>query len=251
MPDINNNVLDDKSSPLQKTEIQRCFIETEKRITNALKKGSIIHSNIKKSERFLQNHIGSKQTLVVLYVDLVDSTLMMRHFSVDILSTIIQMFNQEMSIAISYFNGHVLKYVGDAVIAFFPVSADTTPNDSYNNAINCAFYMINVLNNAINPILKQNNYGQLHVRIGIDIGEHSIIQYILEEKTHTDIIGYGISMACKLTKLVNPDQIATSHLIYINMNPSLRKRFTELEISPRIWKYIDGKMQKGIWKSFI
>ncbi len=91
----------------------------------------------------------------------------------------------------------------------------------------------------------------MHVRIGIDIGEHSIIQYILEEKTHTDIIGYGISMACKLTKLVNPDQIATSHLIYINMNPSLRKKFTELEISPRIWKYIDGKMQKGIWKSFI
>jgi class 3 adenylate cyclase len=111
--------------------------------------------------------------------------------------------------------------------------------------------MINVLNKAINPILKQNNYGQLHVRIGIDIGEHSIIQYILEEKSHTDIIGYGISMACKLTKLVHPDQMAISHLIYMNINPALRRKFIELEISPRIWKYIDGKMQKGIWKSLI
>lgn len=251
MYDINNNILDDESSPLQKGDIQRCFIETEKRITNVIKKGSIIYSKIKKSEKFLQNHIGSKQTLVVLYVDLVDSTLMMRDFSVELLSTIIQMFNQEMSIAISYFSGHVLKYVGDAVIAFFPIGTHTAPNDSYNNAINCAFYIINVLNKAINPILKQNNYLQLHVRIGIDIGEHSIIRYSLEEKSHTDIIGYGISMACKLTKLVNPDEIATSHLIYINMDPSLRKRFTELEISPRIWKYIDGKIQKGIWKSLI
>jgi class 3 adenylate cyclase len=251
MSDINNNVLDDKSSPLQIADIQKCLTEVKIRITNAINKGSIINSKIKKSEKYLQNHIGSKQTLVVLYVDLVDSTLMMRDFSVDILSTIIQIFNQEMSIAISYFSGHVLKFVGDAVIAFFPIDADTTPNDSYNNAINCAFYMINVLNNAINPILKQKNLGQLHVRIGIDIGEHYIIQYILEEKPHTDIIGYGISMACKLTKLVNPDQIATSHLIYINMNSSLRKKFTELEISPRIWKYIDGKIQKGIWKSLI
>ena len=50
---------------------------------------------------------------------------MMRHFSVDILYTIIQMFNQEMSIAISYFNGHVLKYVGDTVMSFFPISAET------------------------------------------------------------------------------------------------------------------------------
>jgi len=249
MSDINNNVLDGKNPLSHIKEIQKCFIETEERIIDAIKRGSIVDSKIKKSEQFLQHHIGSKQTLVVLFVDLVDSTLMMKDFSVDMLTTIIQIFNQEMSIAISYFNGHVLKYVGDAVIAFFPIGVDTN-NDSYDNAINCAFYMINVLNKVINPILKQNNYRQLHVRIGIDISEHSIIQYNLEEKSYTDIIGYGISMACKLTKLVNPDQIATSHLIYININPSLRKKFTELEISPRIWKYIDGKMQKGIWKSF-
>jgi hypothetical protein len=72
---------------------------------------------------------------------------------------------------------------------------------------------------------------------------------VLGEKSYTDILGYGISMAAKLTKLVNPNQIATSHSIYVSMNPSLKKRFSELEISPRIWKYIDGKIQTGIWKS--
>ena len=48
-----------------------------------------------------------------------------------------------MSIAASIFNGHVLKYVGDAVIAFFPINEDKL--HSYSNAINCAFYMISIL----------------------------------------------------------------------------------------------------------
>jgi hypothetical protein len=35
----------------------------------------------------------------------------------------------------------------------------------------------------------------------------------------------------------------------MNMHPSLRKRFSELEIAPRIWKYTDEKIQPGVWKS--
>jgi adenylate cyclase len=247
MSGTNKNVLDDENSFLELVDYQRCFVETEKRIIYALKEGSIMKSKTEKSEQFLQHNIGSKQTLVILHVDLVNSTLMMRDFSVDMLSTIIQMFTQEMSIAASIFNGHVLKYVGDAVIAFFPINEDKS--HSYSNAINCAFYMISILKKVINPILIQNKYNQLHVRIGIDASEHSIIQYELGERSYSDIIGYGISMACKLTKLVNPNQIATSHSIYIDMNPSLRKRFSELEISPRIWKCIDKNIQNGIWIS--
>ena len=64
-----------------------------------------------------------------------------------------------------------------------------------------------------------------------------------------DILGYGISMSAKLTKLANTNQIVTSHGIYMNMHPSLRKRFSELEIAPRIWKYTDEKTQPGVWKS--
>ena len=44
---------------------------------------------------------------------------MTRNFSVDKLATIIQMFTQEMSVAVSNFNGQVLKYVGDAVMSIF------------------------------------------------------------------------------------------------------------------------------------
>lgn len=54
---------------------------------------------------------------------------------------------------------------------------------------------------AINPVLRRNNYDHLQVKIGIDVSEHSIIKYVLGEKSYIDILGYGISMTTKMTKL--------------------------------------------------
>jgi adenylate cyclase len=247
MPDKNKSVWDDNNTFPQIADIQACIAETETRILEAFEKGSKLSPKIERSEQFLQQHVGSKLKLVVLYVDLVDSTLMTRDLSVDKLATIIQMFTQEMSVAISNFNGQVLKYVGDAVIAYFPIDVNNSLSSSA--AINCAFYMNTILQQAINPILIRNKYEDLQVKIGIDTSEHSIVQYILGEKTYIDILGYGISMAAKLTKLAKPNQIVTSHAIYISMHPSLRKRFSELELDPRLWKYIDEKIQPGVWKS--
>ena len=62
-----------------------------------------------------------------------------------------------MSFAISNFNGQVLKYVSDTVIAFFPMDVENS-SFSCNAAINCAFYMITILEKVINPILIQNKH---------------------------------------------------------------------------------------------
>jgi len=241
------SILDNNNFFPKITDLQTYIAETEKRVLEAFEKGSKLSPRIEMSDQFLQQHAGSKLSLVVLYVDLVDSTLMTRDFSVEKLATIIQMFTQEMSLAASNFNGQILKYVGDAVIAYFPIEVNNSISCS--SAINCAFHMITIIEQGINPILKRNNYDQIQVKIGIDASEHSIIQYVLGEKSYIDILGYGISMSAKLTKLADPNQIITSHGIYMNMHPSLRKRFSELEITPRIWKYTDEKIQPGVWKS--
>lgn len=228
-------------------DIQTYITETEKRVLEAFEKGSKLSPRIEMSDQFLQLHAGSKLKLVVLYVDLVGSTLMTRDYSVDKLATIIQMFTQEMSVAAINFDGQILKYVGDAVIAYFPIEVNDSISSS--SAINCAFHMITIIEQGINPVLRKNNYDEISVKIGIDASDHSIVQYILGEKSYVDILGYGISMSAKLTKLAKANQIVTSHGIYMNMHPSLRKKFSELEIAPRIWKYTDEKIQPGIWKS--
>ncbi|MDW0150674.1 MAG: adenylate/guanylate cyclase domain-containing protein [Nitrososphaeraceae archaeon] len=245
--DKDKSILNKNNNFSQITDIQTYIAETEKRVLEAFEKGSRLSPRIERSDQFLQQHAGSKLKLVVLYVDLVDSTLMTRDFSVDKLATIIQMFTQEMSVAATNFNGQVLKYVGDAVIAYFPI--EVNDSISCNSAINCAFHMITIIEQGINPVLRRNNCDQIQVKIGIDASEHSIIQYVLGEKSYIDILGYGISMSAKLIKLAQPNQIITSHGIYMNMHPSLRKRFVELEIAPRIWKYTDEKIQPGVWKS--
>ncbi len=247
--DKNNRVVDGNNSIPQTPDLQKCIVEAEIRISEAFEKGSKCIIKNERYEQLLQEHSGSKLKLVVIYVDLADSTLMARDFSVEKLSTIMQLFYREMSTAISIFNGYVLKYVGDAVIAFFPIGENNSL--SYSSAINCAFYMVAVLEQAINPVLIRNHYENLQLRIGIDASEHSIIQYDFGDQTYSDILGYGISMAAKLTKLARTNQVVISHGTYLGMPSSLRKRFLELEISPRVWKYMDEKTQPGVWTSSV
>ena len=150
----NDKTVLNENTFFQIADIQTHIAETEKRVLEAFEKGSKLSPKIEMSDQFLQQHAGSKLKLVLLYVDLVDSTLMTRDFSVDKLATIIQMFTQEMSVAATNFNGQVLKYVGDAVIAYFPI--EVNESISCSSAINCAFHMITIIEQGINPILKRD-----------------------------------------------------------------------------------------------
>ena len=77
-----------------------------------------------------------------------------------------------------------------------------------------------------------------------------MIQYALGEKSYLDILGYGISMAAKLSSLAMSNQIIISHAIYIGMHPSLRNKFSEFELDPAIWKYTGKeKFQPGVFLS--
>src|SRR5215469_13760705 len=64
-------------------------------------------------------NISMDQTQDILEVDLVESTRLLMTLPVDRLATIIQAFSQEMSLMIAAYGGYVLKYVGDAILAFF------------------------------------------------------------------------------------------------------------------------------------
>jgi adenylate cyclase len=229
-------------------DIQTRITRTKTRVSESLEKRFQASPEVvETSDVFLREHIGSTLKLVVLYADLVGSTLMTRSLSVDRLAIIIQTFTQEMSIVISNFSGQVLKFVGDAVIAYFPVGFNYS--FACNAAIDCSHSMIIMLQQAINPVISMHGYDGLQLKVGIDTGEHSVIQYVIGEKSYVDILGYGVSMAAKLSSLANSNEVIISHSIYTGMHSSLRKKFSELELDPRIWKYIDERFQPGVWKS--
>jgi adenylate cyclase len=56
----------------------------------------------------------------------------------------------------------VLKYIGDAVIAFFVVPVDpSNVSLSSINAVNCTKSMIKIVQQGTNPILNQYDYPEL------------------------------------------------------------------------------------------
>jgi adenylate cyclase len=77
--------------------------------------------SLEQTQGILEEYAESKINLVILYVDLVGSTRLSMMLPIDRLTVIIRAFTQEMFSMVSTYGGYVLKYIGDAVLAFFVV----------------------------------------------------------------------------------------------------------------------------------
>jgi adenylate cyclase len=72
-------------------EIQSLIAQSKTRVLESFEKGSGLNTKVKDpSDIFLSKYIGTTLKLVVLYVDLVGSTLMTRSLPVNRLATVIQ-----------------------------------------------------------------------------------------------------------------------------------------------------------------
>ena len=209
--------------------------QTQDRMRRALKRRYQYYTNLKPAQEFLLNHINSKIPLVIMYVDLVGSTKMNMTLPVDNLVSIIRAFTYEMSSVIQSHKGYVLKYVGDAVISFFPSGYNKLL--ACDNAIYCAQSMITVVKNGINPVLNQYDYPELTIKIGIDEGENTIVQYGHDRGSPIDILSYCMSIAAKITSITDPDRITIGEDVYTLIHPALKRRFREFRDQIQDWKY--------------
>lgn len=262
-----------KSSPL--VDVNSIMEKSQSRVWNALggEPGFII--SVAETQNVLGKFARSKLEFVILHVDLVGSTKLSMTIPLDRMTKLIQTFNQEMSLIVKEFGGFVLKYVGDAVLAFFVVSNhQSQAKVACMRAINCARCMLQVAANGINPILNQYNCPAMNLRIGIDIGENAIIQsgwdihpnmmdveedndnnvtkkeQISIKKPVYDILGYSISIAVKMTTLAKPNHMAIGQLIYDVLDDSQKSLFQQLDFSPTIWSYASNNTGENIYNVY-
>ncbi|MER5175817.1 MAG: adenylate/guanylate cyclase domain-containing protein [Candidatus Nitrosocosmicus sp.] len=245
-------------------DIDKVIKESQVRIWKALKSKPDFNTSFKDTQNILERYGESKVNLVILHIDLVGSTRMSLNLPVDRLTTIIRSFAQQTSLIVSMYGGYVLKYIGDAVLAFFVVEdiqdskvlddinvKSKDDNKSYclqfSNAISCAYTMIKVIQEGVNPILNQYDYPELKIRIGIDFGEIAVVQYgwdvdeykeIVLKKPHLDLIGYTISIAVKMTTLAEPNHIVIGQKLYDNLDVKEKNTFRKLPSNPDIWNYM-------------
>jgi class 3 adenylate cyclase len=213
--------------------------QTQDRLWKALKRRYQYDVSLQRGQEYLLNHVSSKIPLVIMYADLVGSTNMSMTLPVDKLTTIIRAFTYEMSQVIYSHEGYVLKYVGDAVIAFFPSSYNKLL--ACDRAVQCAKSMLTVVKNGINPILNQYDYPELNVKLGLDEGENVIVQYGHDRSSLIDILGYCMNIAAKITSLTGPNRISIGEDVYKMLHPSIQAKFKEMKLKPDEWKYTDRR----------
>jgi adenylate cyclase len=213
------------------TSILNAVTECKARVLRLLKdpnRKKFFTSNIESSDAFLLSHTDSKANLVILYVDLVGSTHMSTVLELRDLATILQIFIQEMSIMAIKNHGYILKYVGDAVIVYFPI-VDNNFSLASNNAISCALNMLLVVQQGINPIIEEFGFSKLQIKIGIDSGENAIVEYAFNIKnSHVDIIGYPMNIAAKITSLAKPNHILIGIITYRRLDSKVEHRLRKL-----------------------
>ncbi len=222
-------------------DLQTLLSQRQDRLESVLYERYKYNTSIKRGQDFLLNHIDSKLSLVVMYADLVGSTKMSMALPVERMAKIIKVFSHELSSVVESYEGFVLKYVGDAVIACFPsgfnkyLSCDTS--------FKCAKSMIDVIENGINPIFEKDkdNYPKLSVKIGIDEGDNLAIQYGYDKSAPVDLIGYPMNVAAKMTSLTGPNKITVGNNVYKLLHPTLQPEFEEMKMKEGTneWKYID------------
>jgi class 3 adenylate cyclase len=234
-------------------DLDKAIKLAQERVWKALKVESRFDLSGEETDEVLARLAKSKTMLVILHIDLVGSTRMSSSLPADRLAAIIQAFTQEMSITISAYGGYVLKYVGDAILAFFLAG-----DDKYLpcvNAVNCARSMVKIVRDGINPILNQYDYPEINVRVGIDLGETVVVQYGWDtfnvdgkklKRPHYDILGYTINIATKMTALAKPDQIVVGQMVYDVLDERQKSTFHPLRISPEVWNYVSDYSQ-GIY----
>jgi adenylate cyclase len=228
----------DSNNPIAVTvDAETLVAQTQERLSRALKRRYQYESNLKPGQEFLLNHINSKIPLVIMYADLVGSTNMSMTLPIEKAVTIIRSFSYEMSSIVQSYAGYVLKYVGDAVIAFFPSGYNKLL--ACDKAVRCAKSMITVIKNGINPILNQHDYPELRVKIGISEGESLIVPYGHDKSSTIDILGYSMSISAKITSLTVPNTITIGDNVYSVLHPQIRMKFKEVKLKIEDWKYIN------------
>lgn len=90
------------------------------RLEDVLSERYEYNTSIERGQRFLLQLVNSKIDLVIIYANIAGYTKMSMTLPTEIFVTIVKAFSHELSSIIESYGGFVLKYVGDAIISFFP-----------------------------------------------------------------------------------------------------------------------------------
>src|SRR6266568_844098 len=139
-----------------------------------------------------------RQTVAVLFVDIVGFTRMAEHLAPEAVVTMLREFHERMTAQIFACGGTVEKYIGDAIFAVFGLP-DAGPEDAA-NALRCADMMIAALADW-NIQRKEEGEQPLAIGIGLNYGPAVIGDVGSEHSLSFTVIGDTVNTASRMQGL--------------------------------------------------
>lgn len=191
-----------------------------------------------RSEEFLQSLAADELGFVIISLDIVGSTKLATATDDKTYARLISVALYELSDIVPHFHGHVLKYTGDGLIAYFPEPSFITKNDL---AIDCALTLRGLVYQVLNPILEERGFPTVGVRIGLDAGE-AYIETIGSPATkqHKDIIGSVVNLAAKIQAQADPGGIFLGDAVERNLHLVWRQISEPVQLAEE-WNYRDSE----------
>src|SRR5713101_1095962 len=139
-----------------------------------------------------------RQTVAVLFVDIVGFTRMAEHLAPEAVVTMLRQFHERMTAQIFACGGTVEKYIGDEIFAVFGLP-DASPEDAA-NALKCADLMIVALA-GWNIERRQRGEQPLAIGIGLNYGPAVLGDVGSEHSLSFTVIGDTVNTASRLQGL--------------------------------------------------
>jgi len=190
-----------------------------------------------KSEEFLRALVGCQSDFVIVSLDIVGSTALSTALDEKSYAKIISVVLYELSRIVPLFHGHVLKYTGDGLIAYFPEPSFTIKHDL---GIDAAIALWSMIYHGIDPLLKARKLPEIGVRIGMDSGGAPVVVMgSPATKQHSDIIGRVVNLAAKIQSRTPSAEIWLGDSVARHLYVAWREVVDSVGV-PDNWRYTDS-----------
>ena len=189
------------------------------------------------SAEFLQSLVVNNLEFVIISLDIVSSTKLATSTDPKTYARLIHTVLYELSEVVPKFHGHVLKYTGDGLIAYFAAPSFISKNDL---AIDCALTLRGLVYDALNPIFDKQGFSTIDIKIGMDAGEAHIETIgSPATKQHKDIIGAVVNLAAKIQSVAKPGEIYMGDTTLRNLHTKWRQLCEPVNLESN-WDYKDS-----------
>ncbi|HLO41542.1 MAG TPA: adenylate/guanylate cyclase domain-containing protein [Phycisphaerales bacterium] len=182
----------------------------------------------------LEGLVGTNHEFAIVSIDLVGSTALSSTLPPQEYARLIRVYVHELSRLVTYFHGHVLKYTGDGVLAFFAAPSLIIKTD---HALDYAACAIRLVQRGLNPIAAERDFPPIQIRAGLDSGSAAVAVVGHDAtKQHPDLIGKTVNLACKIQSIAPVNGVAIGDFARRHLHTRWRNRCSALPL-PLNWPY--------------